>query len=218
MAAIYGTIRAEPCGSAYDRRAAYHNQIIQENVMLAFLLSIADEKDHAKIEYLYRRYHDDMIRFAKSRLRQMGMPNYELDAEDVVQNAFVKITKYIRKIDFTAEEKEIKAYVLRIVSNETINLSSDYTYFDDIDEHKETMEDGAFFEQMRIQARYDEVVEAMSRMDERYSIPCSFYFIENMSVKEIADLLGIADKTVYTRLERAKKLLIEKLNGENKHE
>ena len=125
MAAKYGTIERVPFGSARDRRAAHHNQIIQENVMLAFLLSLADEKDHAKIEYLYRRYHNDMLRFARSRLHQMGMPNYELDAEDAVQNAFFKITKYIRKIDFTAEEKEIKAYVLRIVANETINLASD---------------------------------------------------------------------------------------------
>ena len=69
--------------------------------MLQFLLSIADEKDHAKIEYLYNRYHEDMIRFARYRLRQKKMPNYELDAEDAVQNAFLKITKYIDKVDFT---------------------------------------------------------------------------------------------------------------------
>ena len=93
--------------------------------MLQFLLSIADEKDHAKIEYLYQQYHSDMLRIAKSRLRQKGMPNYELDAEDAVQNAFFKITKYIHRIDFTAEGKEIKAYVLKIVSNEVSRIVSD---------------------------------------------------------------------------------------------
>lgn len=186
--------------------------------MLQFLLSIADEKDHVKIEYLYHRYHADMLRLAKSRLRQKGMPNYELDAEDAVQNAFVKITKYIHRINFTAEEKEIKGYVLKIVANEASNIVSDYTYFDDIDEYTETIEDGDFFGQMRTHLQYDDVVEAISRLAEKYSIPLSLRYIENMEVQEIADLLGIAEKTVYTRLERAKKLLIEKLNGENKHE
>ena len=185
--------------------------------MLQFLLSIADEKDHAKIEYLYQQYHSDMLRIAKSRLRQKGMPNYELDAEDAVQNAFFKITKYIHRIDFTAEGKEIKAYVLKIVSNEVSRIVSDYTYFDDIVEYSETIEDGDFFGQMRTKVRYDEVVEAINWLDEKYSIPLSLRYAENMDVKEISELLGIAEKTVYTRLDRAKKLLIEKLNGENKN-
>ena len=68
---------------------------------------------------------------------------------------------------------------------------------------------------MRTKVRYDEVVEAISWLDEKYSIPLSLRYAENMDVKEISKLLGIAEKTVYTRLDRAKKLLIEKLNGEN---
>lgn len=185
--------------------------------MLQFLLSISDEKDHSKIEYLYNQYHGDMLRFAKYRLHQKGMPNYELDAEDAVQNAFIKITKYIHRIDFTTDEKEIKAYILKIVSNETINIVSDYMYFDDIDELKETMADGDFFDQMRIKTRYDEVVEVIGRLDEKYSIPLSLRYSENIDVKEIAELLGIAEKTVYTRLDRARKLLLENLNGENEN-
>lgn len=81
-----------------------------------------------------------MMRVAKSRMRRFGMQNYELDAEDAVQNAFVKITKYIDKIDFHAED---------------------------------------------------------------------------MDVPEIAYLLGLPEKTVYTRLYRAKKILLEALNTVN---
>ncbi|MBR7099292.1 MAG: RNA polymerase sigma factor [Clostridia bacterium] len=186
--------------------------------MLQFLLSIADEKDHAKIEYLYNQYHDDMLRFAKYRLRQKGMPNYELDAEDAVQNAFLKITKYIHKVDFTVGEKGIRAYVLKIASNEVSGLISDYTFFENIEEYNDTMGDGDFFEQMRIKERYDEVVEEIGRLDEKYSISLSLRYGENMGTKEIADLLGVSEKTVYTRIDRAKKLLVEKLNGENKNE
>ena len=181
--------------------------------MLQFLLSIADESDHAKVEYIYNRFHKDMLRVAKARLYRFGIPNYELDAEDIVQNAFVKIVKYIKRIDFTAEDGTIRAYVLKIVVNEAISAAEDYRATDDISEMAERLEDGDFFGQMRVQERYEDVLEAIGKLDELYSIPLSLRYGENMEIKEIAELLGLAEKSVYTRLERARKMLIEKLNG-----
>ena len=181
--------------------------------MLQFLLSIADESDHDKVEYLYNRYHMEMIRIARVQLRENGVPNYNLDAEDVVQNAFVKITKYIRKIDFTASDKAIRAYVLKIVVNEAITYAQQYKYVEDINEYADTMEDGDFFAQLRISQQYDDVCEALRSLDERYSITLSLRYAENMSVKEISDLLGLKEKCIYTRLENGRRLLLEKLNG-----
>lgn len=182
--------------------------------MLQFLLSIADESDHAKIKYLYAQYHDTMIRFAKYRLHKMGMPNYAADAEDAVQNAFVKITKYIGKVDFTVEDWELRAYVLRIVSNETINVMLDYVHFNNPNTPERYVDDEDFFNQLRIKERYEEVVEAIGRMDERYSIPMLLKYKDDMKVSDIAKLLGIAEKTVYTRTERGKRMLLEALDGE----
>ena len=45
--------------------------------------------------YIYSHFHDDMIRLAKSRLKNAGYCNYELEAEEVVQESFIKIIKYI---------------------------------------------------------------------------------------------------------------------------
>ncbi len=181
--------------------------------MLQFLLSIADESDHAKIEYVYYRYRDAMLRVAKARLHRMGVPNYELDAEDAVQNAFVKIVKHINRIDFSADDKAIRAYILKIVVNEAMGVAKDHQITDDISELAAKIEDGDFFGQMRVQERYEDVVEAIGKLDERYSIPLSLRVGENMEIKEIAELLGIAEKSVYTRLERARKMLIDILNG-----
>ena len=181
--------------------------------MLQFLLSIADESDHAKVEYIYHRYHDEMLRVAKARLHRRGVPNYESDAEDAVQNAFVKIVKHINKIDFSMEERSIRAYILKIVANEAISVANDYQLVEDIDEFADRIEDGDFFGMLRVQERYEDVIEAIQQLDERYSIPLALRCGENMDVKEIAELLGISDKSVYTRLERARKMLIEILNG-----
>lgn len=179
--------------------------------MLQFLLLISDESDHEKIKYLYDRYHNEMLKIAKYRLRMMGLPNYEIDAEDAVQNAFLKITRYIKRINFSAPEKEIKAYIMTIIANETINVKADYSYFDDIDNYADTLEDGDFFIHMKISERYNEVVDAIKMLDEKYGITLWYRFKEELSIKDISKLLGISEKTVYTRIERGKKLLLDLL-------
>ena len=179
--------------------------------MLAFLLSLADECDHVKIEYLYHRFHDDMLRLAKSRLRGMGLPNYELDAEDAVQGAFLKITRYIGKINFDVGDKALRAYVLKIVVNEANDIASDHRTFDDIQEYAEKLSDGDFFEDLRIQTRYEDVVKGIKTLSERYSIPLSLRYGEDMTVPDIATLLELPEKTVYTRIERAKRKLLDSL-------
>lgn len=182
--------------------------------MLSFLLSISEESNHSKIEYIYYTFHDDMIRFAMFRLRKFGLPNCEMDAEDAVQNAFVKITKYINAINTDVSKNELKSYVLSIVSHEVSNIVSDYVCFDDIDEHADNIRDEDFFASMRIIERYEKVVKAIEKLDEKYSLTLLYRYNENMSVGEIATLMGVPEKTVYTRLERGKKLLLQSINGE----
>ena len=84
--------------------------------MLNFLLMIADESNREKIEYIYYKYHDDMIRFARYKLKDFDIDSYELDSEDVVQNAFLKIVKYIDAIDISKPENQLKSYIFSIVA------------------------------------------------------------------------------------------------------
>lgn len=96
--------------------------------MLLFLYTLVDPSDHYKIEYIYNTYHNDMIKLAKSKLKRLGHPNYDLDAEDAVQNAFVKITRYIKNVDISVNHNELKAYVLTTVANEVYNLKKEYKF------------------------------------------------------------------------------------------
>ena len=182
--------------------------------MLQFLLSIADLSDHEKVEYIYHKYRQDMLRLAYSRLRQKRSANCELDAEDVVQNAFVKIVRHIAKIDFSLGEKAVHSYIMKIVANEVKIFMADVVYCDSLEQHDDLLSDDDFIKQICIRERYQEVVTAVAQLDERYSITLSLRYVDNMSVKEIAALLGIEEKSVYTRIERGKKKLLEKLQGE----
>ena len=182
--------------------------------MLAFLLSLATEGEREKIEYLYNKYHNDMIRFARHRLKRFKALSSKSDAEDIVQNAFVKIVKYIDAIDLSRPEKQLKAYIFSIVVNETKNFIADNTAYSDIDTYSDVLTDEHFFDKLQIEIRYNSVVEAIKQLDEKYSITLLLYYCEDMDVKMISETLGIAEKTVYTRLERGKRLVLEALSKE----
>lgn len=184
--------------------------------MLSFLLTIANESDREKIEYIYYKYHNDMIRFTRCRLKNANVFSYESAAEDVVQNSFLKIVKYIDAIDFTRSEKELKSYIFSIVANEINNYKCDIFEYDDIENFSNNISDDDFLERLQIRIQYDSVVEKIKQLDEKYSITLMFYYCEKMDVKAISNIMGIAEKTVYTRLERGKRLLLEDLLKEDK--
>ena len=79
--------------------------------------------------------------------------------------------------------------------DEEIHSNSAYTFIDGI----------------QIKERYNEVVEAIKRLDDKYSDILYLVYFEGKTVKEIAALMGISAKTVYTRLERGRILLMESL-------
>ena len=91
--------------------------------MLQFLLTLTDESNQGKIEHIYKTYHDYMMRYAVSKFQALGRTNFKYDAEDAVQNAFVKITRHVEKIDFSRGEQDVKNYVLTIIHNKVCNIT-----------------------------------------------------------------------------------------------
>ena len=181
--------------------------------MLTFLLSLAEESDHGKIIYIYNTFHDDMLRLAKHRLRLAGVHAYEYEAEDAVQNAFVKLAKYISRVNFDNGDKSLRAYVMSVTANEVRNLISDMKKTEDITEYCDEMSEEDFLERLQIEDGYANALETIKHMDERYSTALMMFYCKEMSVKEIAKILGVPEKTVYTRLSRGKRLLADSLKG-----
>ena len=181
--------------------------------MLLFLLTISDESNHSKIEYIYNTHHDSMLRYAISKFKAAGSQDFLYDAEDAVQNAFMKITKYIDRLDFSRGEKDVKNYCFSILCNEICRaLGDNEKIFENVEEFCEEKEYN-FIEELGIRERYDEVVRAIESLDEKYSTTLFLVFCKEMTVNEIAEMMGISAKTVYTRLARGKRLLLDSLKG-----
>ncbi len=181
--------------------------------MLLFLLTISDEANHGKIEYIYNTHHDSMLRYAISKCKNSGRKDFLYDAEDAVQNAFMKIAKYIDRLDFSRGEKDVKNYCFSILCNEICRVLGDSKkIFENVEEFCEEKEYN-FIEELGIRERYDEVVRAIESLDEKYSTTLFLVFCKEMTVNEIAEMMGISAKTVYTRLARGKRLLLDSLKG-----
>ena len=181
--------------------------------MLQFLLTLTDESNHGKIEHIYNTYHDFMMKYAVTKFRAAGRTNFGYDAEDAVQSAFVKITKYIDAIDFSRDEKDIKNYCFSILNNEICNVLRDnqenFQFFEEFCSEIEYN----FIEELEMKDSYKQVVKAIKALDERYSTTLYLIFHEEKTIHQVAEIMGINVKTVYTRFARGKELLLDSLKG-----
>ena len=182
-------------------------------IMLQFLLTLTDESNHRKVEHIYNTYHDYMIKYAVSKLRAAGRTNFMYDAEDAVQNSFVKIVKHIDKIDFSRGEKDVKNYCLTILCNEVCNVLNDNEENYEFDEEFCSGNEYNIIEELEMRENYNEVVKAIKALDEKYSTTMYLVFCKENTVNQVAELMGLSPKTVYTRLARGRQLLLDYLKG-----
>ena len=181
--------------------------------MLLYLLTISDESNHSKIEYIYEKYHDFMMRYAVARFRKSVRQNPVLDAEDAVQNTFVKIVRYADRIDLSWGDTDVKNYCFTILSNEISNiLDEKEIFFEEIEEFSLEKECN-IIDTLQVKENYTKIVRAIEALDERYSTTLYLVFCREMTVGEVADMIGVSQKTVYTRLARGRKMLIDSLKG-----
>lgn len=181
--------------------------------MLQFLFTLTDESNHGKVEHIYDTYHNYMMRYAVSKFRAAGRTNFGYDAEDAVQNSFMKIVKHIDKIDFSRGERDVKNYCLTILCNEVCNVLSDNQENFEFDEEFCSANEYNIVEELEIRESYNEVVEAIKSLDEKYSTTLYLIFCQEKTVNQVAEMMGLSSKTVYTRLARGKQLLIDSLKG-----
>ena len=185
--------------------------------MLQFLLTICDEKYHGQIEYMYTTFHDDMIRFATSKFRVMNRNNPVFDAEDAVQNSFLRIVKYIEKVKFTDNQKQLKNYVFTILVHEIGRIVE--ANFENVDSLEEICDESScdFIEELHIKEQYNAVVKQIDRLDDIYGTTLFLAYCQELTVNEIAETMAVPTKTVYTRLARGKQLVRNSMKEEKKY-
>lgn len=144
--------------------------------------------------------HADTVR----RLCMIHLKNYA-DTEDIFQTVFLKYV--LSSVSFENEEHE-RAWFIRVTINACKDLLKNFfrSHTVSIDEVLE--------QPAEIQEDNREVLEAVLSLPDRYRDVVYLYYYEEYTAPEIGKILGKNVNTIYTLLNRAKKILRKKLGGD----
>lgn len=143
-------------------------------------------------------YGNDMFRIA------CNYCNCTADAEDIVQNVFLKL--YQTKTRFQDEE-HMKRWLIRVTVNEAKNLCASFWKKRIVSLENSEVIQPFDFPCPENSDLYDAVME----LPPKYRIVMFLYYYEEYSVKEIAKILHLRETTVQTQLMRGRKQLKSKL-------
>ena len=151
--------------------------------------------DQAEFTGAVERYQDAVYRVA---LHALGSPQ---DADDAVQEVFLRL--YTAQKTFESEE-HLRRWLLRVTVNWCRDvLRSPWR-------RRTAPLEGQLPAEPEFEAPEQEALyRAVLSLPERYRLVLGLFYYEELSVKEIAGLLGLEVSAVTTRLSRARKKLKE---------
>jgi RNA polymerase sigma factor (sigma-70 family) len=153
---------------------------------------------------LYRLYAKPMYNVCLRMVRD------ELDAEDVLQNAFADVFAKITSFRF---ESSVGAWIKRVVINACINFLKrrrlPLEVFEEWHSGMTETEEDADFENKGLQV--DKVKKAIQELPDGYRVVFSLYALEGYDHQEIAEVLGVTEATSKSQYSRARRRLKELL-------
>ena len=172
--------------------------------MFCFTLALEEEQEN-KLEELYNRYHLDLIRFAHSIVKSTE------EAEDIVQEAFIRIFRNIAKIE-NSTDREAKNFMLITVRRLCYTHLAHLT--EPISEEEREPEDDPVWSQFSVkhlQSRMVFIIKGFSQQEQQLLV---YGILKKYTYKELADLFGMNEKTVSVKLSRIRKKLRRALERE----
>lgn len=145
---------------------------------------------------LILKYNESLFFTARAILKN------DADAEDAVCNGVMKAYENFIKL---REIRYFKTWITRIVINEAYMICRKNKYTESL----ETVSSEPSYIQHR-----DETWEIVNSIDEEFRSVLIMFYYNDFSVREIADLLNIAEGTVKSRLSRGRKILKEKMTNQ----
>ncbi len=152
-----------------------------------------DLKRRQRFDRLVTVLHMDMYRYAAWLCRDPGI------AEEVVQEALLRAWK---SLDALRDDVAVKQWLLTIVRRENARYF-ERKRLETVDIDNLTPSQSAMLAESD-DAEFDDLREAIYKLDDDYREPLVLQVMMGHSTKEIAELMGINPGAVLTRLHRAR--------------
>ena len=193
------SLRLEVVNSKIDTYLADNSMLSEEDIIAGC------KKGKRKAQHeLYSRYSGSMYGVALRYSRNKS------EAEDVLQEAFIRIFKYIKNFE-GRNEGSLSAWIKTIVINTTLSYNRNnkkHHYTEDVDDVQvgenpvfDISSDGDTDD------RKSKVMKAMQQLPVGYRTVFNLYSLEGYTHKEIAEILDISENTSKSQLSKARKYL-----------
>lgn len=154
---------------------------------------------------LYKQYSKGMYNVC------LRMVHDQMDAEDVLQNAFVDI---FTKMDSFRQESTIGAWIKRIVVNHCINfLKKKKLQWEELDDRFSNLREDHEPETNDSRLSVEQINKAIMMLPDGYRVVFSLYLLEGYDHEEIAEILHISEATSKSQFSRAKAKLRDILSN-----
>ena len=136
-----------------------------------------------------------------------GILHNNSDSEDAVHEALLRIANNFEKIS-TLPVQKLKSYLVIIIRNTSLNIYNGNKKRSEMNNDIED-EDIPFDVNFFNNVDYNEVLDMIAQLPEISRDVISLFYVQHLSVKEIANLLDTSETVVYKRLDKGKKRLKE---------
>ncbi len=170
---------------------------------MIFLLSVFNTNQNiSKFESLYHKYKKLVMYIALNELSNVDI------AEDIAADVFETLARNINKID-DVESDSTKSFVCIITKSkigEYRRKNKKYVPFED-------GFDVVYNDDLLEKVLVNTVADAISQLSERYKDIIVLKYYHGFSTAEIAKIHNISKETVRKRIERARQMLLKKIDG-----
>lgn len=162
------------------------------------VLAAQDGSDRA-FSFLFHRYQKALLRYG------LKVSGDDQIAQDAVQEAWLKLAKNIRRLD---DPRAFKAWIYQLVHWSCIDLLRATKH----SKLHQDLTDDIVLTADRANDQYDSLSVSIKRLPGTEKQMIHLFYLEELSVKEVAQVLKISEGTVKSRLNRARRLLKERFD------
>jgi RNA polymerase sigma-70 factor (ECF subfamily) len=142
------------------------------------------------------------------------------DAEDIVQNAFVKA---FHNLHTFRSDSKFSTWFYRIVYNTAITETRGNVHNTEFVDYKQIDMNDSYSDmdtmaQIEENERKELINKAMDRIPKDEAVILTLYYLEDNSVKDIVQITGLTDANIKVKLHRARKRFADTINLLMRHE
>ena len=171
-------------------------------------MHINDDEERSILEQIYTKYKSRMY---ASAYRILSDPQ---QAEDAVHDSFIAISKHLDKLE-DIDSVSTASYVIKAAKNIAINRAKkSFNEIPSLMNDEDIIIEENVLDEICTKENYQILVKAILSLDEKYCDVLSLYYLNDLSVSEIGDLLSRKENTVKQQLARGRHKLIKMIEKE----